>query len=76
MKSTLLTLVTALAFSTGTPLFAQTPPSDQEQMAVLIKELQTQQAAMTANQAKIEEKLAAVAEELRVARIYASRGGR
>ena len=42
----------------------------------MIKEVQAQQAEIAENQAKIEEKLAALAETIRVARIYSSRGGR
>ena len=48
----------------------------QAELAALIKELRAQQAAMTANQAKINEKLASLAETIRVARIFSSRGGR
>jgi hypothetical protein len=53
---------------------AQTPKSaEQEKVLLLIKELQTQQAQMVDNQAKIEAKLADVSEAIRVARIYAAR---
>jgi outer membrane lipoprotein-sorting protein len=47
---------------------------DQQQMAALTKEIQTQQAAIADNQKKIDEKTAAIGEALRVARIYAGRG--
>ena len=47
---------------------------DQQQMAALTKEIQTQQAAIADNQKKIDEKTAAIAEALRLARIYAGRG--
>ncbi|MDQ2918953.1 MAG: hypothetical protein M3R10_03645 [Verrucomicrobiota bacterium] len=58
-------------------LHAADPAAAQEaQVAAVIKEIQTQQAQMADNQAKIEEKLAAVVEAVRVARIYSSRGGR
>ena len=50
--------------------------SRQAELAPLIKEIRAQQAAMAANQAKINEKLATLAESIRVARIYSSRGGR
>ena len=50
-------------------------PSEQQLLAV-IKEIQTQQAMIAENQAKIEAKLATVGEAVRVARIYSSRGGR
>lgn len=56
---------------------AQTAPGaiDQQQLARAIKDLQEQQAAIAQNQGKIEEKLAAVGEAVRQARIFASRGG-
>ncbi len=46
-----------------------------QQIIALAKELQVQQAAIAENQAKIEAKLAALAEALRIARIYTSRSG-
>jgi hypothetical protein len=56
---------------------AQTPDSiAHDQLAALIKDVRTQQTQLAANQAKIDEKLAIVAEAVRQARIYASRGGR
>ncbi len=48
---------------------------DQQQIAALTKEVQTQQVAIAGNQTKINEKVAAIAEALRLAKIYASRGG-
>ena len=50
--------------------------AEQQQILAVIKEIQTQQATIAENRAKIDEKLAAVAEAIRVARIYSSRGGR
>ena len=57
---------------------AQSPQRDpaHEELTALIKEVRAQQAAVAANQAKINEKLATLAETIRVARIYSSRGGR
>jgi hypothetical protein len=53
---------------------AQTPdPNQEQQLLALIKEVQAQQAQLAENQAKIEEKLAAVAETIRTARIYSKR---
>jgi hypothetical protein len=53
---------------------AQTPQSNQEQkLLALIKDVQTQQAQLAENQAKIEEKLTAVTETIRTARIYSKR---
>jgi len=42
----------------------------------LIREVQAQQKTLVENHARIDEKLAAVAEELRLARIFVSRGGK
>ncbi len=55
---------------------AQAPDSknDAEQVLALTKEVQSQQAQIVANQKKIEAKLAEVAEAVRVARIFSSRG--
>jgi hypothetical protein len=50
--------------------------AEQQQILAVMKEIQTQQATIAENRAKIDEKLAAVAEAIRVARIYSSRGGR
>jgi len=57
---------------------AQSPQGDpaHEELTALIKEVRAQQAAVAANQAKINEKLATLAETIRLARIYSSRGGR
>ena len=48
--------------------------AEQQRILAVIKEIQTQQATIAENRAKIDEKLAAVAEAIRVARIYSSRG--
>jgi hypothetical protein len=58
--------------------FAADPSADrdQQQVIALAKEVQAQQIAIAENQKKIDEKMAAIAEALRLARIYAGRGGR
>ena len=48
----------------------------EQQVLAVAKEVQSQQLAIAENQAKIETKLATIAESLRVARIYSSRGGK
>lgn len=50
-------------------------PAQEQQLLALVKELQAQQVQMAENQAKIEAKLAIVADAVRIARIYSSRGG-
>ena len=56
---------------------AAEPPKDlereQQQVAALAKEVQAQQATIADNQKKIDEKLAAIAEALRQAKIYSTR---
>ncbi len=52
---------------------AQSP--DDPALAGALLQLQVQQAAITQNQAKITEQIAVISEELRVARIFVSRGG-
>jgi hypothetical protein len=54
---------------------AQAPLQKEDQTVLqLVKEIQAQQAEIAANQTKIEAKLAEVAETVRIARIYSSRG--
>lgn len=67
------TICSAVLASTALPQSA--PTTSNQQIARAVKELQEQQAAIAQNQAKIEEKLAVVAEAVRQARIFASRGG-
>jgi hypothetical protein len=70
MKRILLALLLPIASLS----VAQTPDTNQEQkLLALIKEVQTQQTQLAENQTKIEEKLAAVAETIRTARIYTKR---
>lgn len=48
---------------------------EQQQLVALTREIQAQQVLIADNQAKIDAKTATVAEALRLAKIYASRGG-
>jgi uncharacterized protein YlxW (UPF0749 family) len=76
MNQSLAALLLAATLFTISSSVAQTPNySNQEtRLLALIKDVQAQQAQLADNQAKIEEKLAAVSESVRTARIYAKRG--
>ena len=69
-----------ILFSIFALTFAADAPSEnqqqEQQLLAMIKEVQTQQLTIAENQTKIETKLAAVGEAVRLARIYSSRGGR
>ena len=57
---------------------AEAPGASQpqeQQILAAIKQVQNQQATLAENQAKIDAKVATIAEALRVARIFSSRGG-
>lgn len=74
MKKNLVSLLLAaivlgLASSRG----QTSDPNQEARLLDLIREVQTQQAQLAANQAKIEEKLATISETVRTARIYAKR---
>jgi hypothetical protein len=65
--------VTALLVGTAfvTPTSAQAPASNEEhQLIALIRDVKAQQTQVLGNQSKIEEKLAEIAETLRVARVF------
>ncbi len=71
-KIMLLGALLALATAFG----AQSPVSnDAQELALALKDVQAQQLQIADNQEKIDAKLANLAEAIRVARIYASRGG-
>jgi outer membrane lipoprotein-sorting protein len=68
--SLLLTLI-LLVVSSGV---AQTPAAgDEQQLLALLKDVQTQQTQIVANQAKIDSKLADLAQTIDQARIYSKR---
>ena len=71
-----LTTFFSLALLVAAPA-AEAPSTQQQALQVLAvaKEVQGQQVAIAENQAKIDAKLATVAEAVRVARIYSARGG-
>ena len=67
-------LLAAAASTIFGPLQAQTPSvADIKATADAIQALQDQQAAISANQDKIDAKLADITENVRVARLYSSR---
>lgn len=77
-KTGVLALVAATAATLLTTASAETPAATAtpEQVLALVKQVQAQQTAIAENQAKIDAKLAAVIEAVRVARLYSSRGGK
>ena len=71
-----LTVLCSLFLLVAAPA-AEAPGASQqevEQVLAVVKEVQIQQASIAENQTKIDEKLAAIAENMRVARIYSTRG--
>jgi uncharacterized protein YlxW (UPF0749 family) len=52
---------------------AQTPDAREQRLLALLKEVQAQEAQIADNQAKIDAKLADLAESIRTARIYSKR---
>ncbi len=71
-----LTLLGALVLF-ATTVGAQSPaPDEQKQVEAMLKIVQAQQNQIADNQAKIDAKLINLAEAIRIAKIYASRGGR
>jgi len=74
MKRILIALILAITLFTISFSKAQTPDANQDQRLVaLIKEIQIQQTQMAENQAKIDEKITALEETIRDARIYSKR---
>ena len=74
MNRTLLAFSFAVALVAAPIGIAQTPDPNQEaKLLELIKEVQKQQAQLAENQAKIEEKIAAVDEIVKDARLYSKR---
>ena len=72
-KLMLLSALALFATSIGAQSIA---PDDPKRVEALLKEVQAQQIVIAENQAKIDAKLITLAEAIRVARIYSSRGGR
>lgn len=69
------TCLLALAVSAPAAEPSKESEREQQQLLALVKEVQNQQATIAENQTKIDAKLAAIAEALRLAKIYSSRSG-
>ena len=65
-------LIGALSSPTRSPGQA---PGDEQAIAQLVTEIAAQHARIVANQQVIDQKLAAIEENMRLARIFVSRGG-
>jgi hypothetical protein len=77
MKRIFIAPVLALVLFTISFSSAQTPDANQEErLLALVKDVQTQQAQMTDNEAKIETQLADLTETIRVARNLAGKIGK
>jgi hypothetical protein len=77
MKQFIAVIMFAGALLTISSTSAQAPApaqKDEQTLLALVKEVQQQQLEIAANQAKLESKLADLAEAVRIARIYSSRG--
>jgi hypothetical protein len=73
VKRPLLSIFFALLAVLSCPAQTADPKDEPQQLLALVKEVEAQEKQIAANQAKIEAKLAELAEALRVARIYSSR---
>jgi hypothetical protein len=74
MKRFVAVILFAAALSISS-ISAQAPVQKEDQIAFqLAKDVQAQQVEIAANQTKIEAKLAEIAEAIRIARIFSSRG--
>ena len=67
-------LAAVLALLLGLPSPSSGQSGDDPAVMELLKDVTEQQATITDNQAKIDEKLATVAEQVRQARLFAARG--
>ena len=57
------------------PSSGQSPATGDAALTQLLTEITTQQTTLADNHTKIDEKLAAIAEDVRIARIFVGRGG-
>jgi len=74
MKRNFVAAIFSITLLAASAIQGQAPDaSDESKLLVLVKEVQAQQAQIADNQAKIDAKLAQIAETLRVARIFTAR---
>jgi hypothetical protein len=74
MKRNLVAAIFSITLLAPSAIRGQAPDAHNEQnLLALVKEVQAQQAQIADNQAKIDVKLAEIAETMRVARIFTSR---
>jgi hypothetical protein len=74
MKRILVLALSSVALLAAPASRGQAPEANDEKLLALVKEVQAQQTQIAENQGKIEAKLAEIAETIRVARIFTSRG--
>ncbi len=79
-RSPMLFALTGVCALTGAlllpqPSSGQAPASGDDALAQMLTEVVTQQTTIHENQTKIDEKIAVIAEDIRIARIFVGRGG-
>ena len=73
MKRNLVAVIFSITLMAASAIRGQAPTSDEQKLLALVKEVQAQQLQIADNQAKIDAKLAEIAETIRVARIFTGR---
>ena len=76
MKTTVLSVLVGLLLAAGSGSAQNPAAQDEQRLLNLVQEVQAQQAQIAANQEKLDSKLAEVNEAVRLARIFAGRGGK
>ena len=76
MKITVLSVLLGLLLVAGSGSAQNAAAQNEQRLLSLVQEVQAQQAQIAANQEKLDSKLAEVNEAVRLARIFAGRGGK
>ena len=76
MKTTLVAVLVSLLLAAGSGSAQNPVAQDEQRLLNLVKEIQAQQAQIAANQEKLDSKMGEVSEAVRLARIFAGRGGK